>query len=268
MSRAGEARAYRAPAVGRAFAVLSELSTEPSGLTLSELAGRTGLPASSLLTILGSLREAEAVRLSSRKRYSLGVGMLRLGQAYSDGNELVESFRGEGLRIARQFDETVHLGVLTGTDVVYIARFSSSRPPPSVTALGRRVAAHASAVGKAVLAWRPDVAALYPPDGGLQVFTSTTRRTVSELVGDLDEVRRLGYSESDAECIEALQCVSAAIFDHTGAVVGAIGISVPAPRMSAALRHGLRRSVVSSAAVLSRTLGAARLPDCYEAVTA
>lgn len=266
MSRADEARTYRSPAVGRAFAVLSELSTEPSGLTLSELAGRTGLPASSLLTILGSLREAEAVRLSSRKRYSLDVGMLRLGQAYSDGNELVESFRGEGLRIARQFDETVHLGVLTGTDVVYIARFSSSRPPASVTALGRRVAAHASAVGKAVLAWRPDVAALYPPGGGLQVFTSTTRRTVSELNGDLDEVRRLGYSESDAECIEALQCVSAAIFDHTGAVIGAIGISVPAPRMSAALRHGLRRSVVSSAAVLSRTLGAAQLPACYETV--
>jgi DNA-binding IclR family transcriptional regulator len=249
-------RVYHSRAVERAFDVLSVLADRPGGATLAELTRATGVPGSTLLGILGSLGQSKTVR-EDGKRYTLDVGVLQLGQAYSAGVDVAGMFAPIGRKLRSVLDETVQLGVLSGHDAVYIARQESTQPVRLVALVGRRLPAHASAVGKALLAQLDDFE--LPSVLGDQPFPRLTYRTLTtyaELRRDLEATRRRGYAESREECIAGLHCVSASVFDHSGAAVAAISVSVPRFRMGPGRRSRVAAEVVGAAAEMSQALGA------------
>jgi DNA-binding IclR family transcriptional regulator len=249
-------RVYHSRAVERAFDVLSVLADRPGGATLAELTRATGVPGSTLLGILGSLGQSKTVK-EEDKRYTLDVGVLQLGQAYSAGVDVAGMFAPIGRKLRGVLDETVQLGVLSGHDTVYIARQESTQPVRLVALVGRRLPAHASAVGKALLAQLDDFE--LPSVLGDQPFPRLTHKTLTtyaELRRDLEATRRRGYAESREECIAGLHCVSASVFDHSGAAVAAISVSVPRFRMGSGRRSRVAAEVVGAAAEMSRALGA------------
>lgn len=249
---------YRAKAVERAFDVLSVLGERPDGATLADLTRATGVPGSTLLGILGSLRERKIVR-EDGKRYALDVGVLELGQAYFEGSDLTGLFFPVGRRLCAALDETVQLGVLSGASAVYIARHESTQPVRLVAKVGRRLPAHASAVGKALLAEMADsdVVALL----GHEPFASVTEKTLTTydaLRRALETTRRKGFAESREEYIPGLHCVSAPVFDRSGSTVAAITVSVPCFRMDRPRRDGIALEVIGAAAEMSQAMGADR----------
>ena len=249
-------RVYHSRAVERAFDVLSVLADRPGGATLAELTRATGVPGSTLLGILGSLGQSKTVR-EDGKRYALDVGILQLGQAYSAGVDVAGMFVPVGRKLRSALDETVQLGVLSGADAVYIARQDSTQPVRLVAFVGRRLPAHASAVGKALLAHLDDLELRSVL--GNQPFarlTDKTLTTYAELRRDLEATRRRGYAETRDECIAGLHCVSAPVFDHSGSAVAAISVSVPRFRMGKGRRSLVAAEVVGAAVELSQALGA------------
>jgi DNA-binding IclR family transcriptional regulator len=249
-------RSYRSPAVGRAFAVLRLLAEHPEGLTLGSIARLTRVPASTLLAILGSLCEAHVVSKDSSRRYLLDVGIFQLGQAYAQGVDLMRAFEPVAGEMIRACDETVQLAVLAGCEVMYVAREESSQPMRLVTAIGRRAPVYASSAGKALLVDldAEELRALLGPEPFERV-TPTTLTTYEELERELAKGRATGLVESREECIVGLHCVGAPIRDHSGAVIAAISVSVPVPRMTARRRHLVAASVWTAARGISRRLG-------------
>jgi IclR family acetate operon transcriptional repressor len=249
-------RMYRARAVERAFDVLSVLGERPDGATLADLTRATGVSGSTLLGILGSLRERTIVR-EDGKRYALDVGVLQLGQAYFEGADLAGLFFPIGRRLCAALDETVQLGVLSGASAVYLARHESTQPVRFVGEVGRRRPAHASAAGKALLAEMADadIVALL----GHEPFARVAEKTITTydaLRRALETIRRKGFAESREECIPGLHCVSAPVVDRSGSAVAAITVSVPCFRMGRARRDGIAAEVIGAAGEMSQALGA------------
>ncbi len=246
------ARKYRSRAVSRAFRVLELLGEHPGGLTLAAMARQTGVAMSSLLPILGSLAECSTVRILPERRYALDVGVLQLAHRYIQGADLVCEFAPIGQRLVQEFNETVQMGVLSGSEVTYIAREESRHPVRLVSQLGHTVPAQNSAIGKALLSGlRADrLRELIGPEP-FPALTSSSLRTYRSLERDLHSIRVNGFGESREECIEGLHCVSAAIKDPSGALVAALSISTPVFRMNPSTRLAMIRSVKSAADEIS-----------------
>jgi IclR family transcriptional regulator, KDG regulon repressor len=127
-----------------------------------------------------------------------------------------------------------------------------------VSAVGRRLPAHCTGVGKALLSGLADeeVARRYGgEDARLTAMTPGSLTTVGALRAALAEVRRRGYAIDDCESNRDVRCVAAPVYDHRGAAIAAMSISVPASRTAADWPGGLADLVVNGARDLSRRLG-------------
>jgi DNA-binding IclR family transcriptional regulator len=134
--------------------------------------------------------------------------------------------------LARQFGETVHLGRLDGAHIVYLAKRESVHPLRLYSAIGRRLPAHATALGKALLAERPDDVVDEVLSWPLAALTPHTITDRDALLADLATVRAQGYAVDREESTHGIVCFAVALPLRTPAV-DAISLSVPLARLSA-----------------------------------
>ncbi len=128
--------------------------------------------------------------------------------------------------LARAVGETVHLASLDGFDLVYIAKVEGNSAVQMASQIGSRGVCHATALGKCLLAGRPEEEwEAYVVERGLPRRTARTITTKEGLFAELRRVRELGWAVDDVENEEGIRCVGAPIRDHLGSVVAAISIS-------------------------------------------
>jgi IclR family transcriptional regulator, KDG regulon repressor len=190
-------------------------------------------------------------------RYRLGMRLFQLGNVFADQLDLSQ----EALLVAREVaaacDETVHVAVLDGTDVVYITKVDSTHPVRMVSAVGRRLPAHCTGVGKMLLtALTPEAfEARFPADRKLSAMTPDSITSPARLRTHLEEIRAQGLSYDNCESNESVCCVAAPVYDQTGAMVAAISISVPILRWDSTRREQWSELVGHGARRLSDRLG-------------
>jgi DNA-binding IclR family transcriptional regulator len=126
-----------------------------------------------------------------------------------------------------------------------------------VSAVGRRLPAHCTGVGKMLLSsLTPEaIDALYPSDTPLETMTSKSISSRAKLDSALSRIRRAGLSYDQGESTKDVNCVAAGVHDHTGRMVAAMSISVPSTRWDAAARARLPTLVQEGAQRLSENLG-------------
>lgn len=247
------------PAVTRAFAILG-LVRRGGPLSVREAALELGLPRSSVHELMHTLAGLGAIAPAdgSSGRFTLGLLLHELGSAYLSQVDVAREGLREAEAAAAACGETVHLATLDGVEVVYLAKVDSIHAVRMVSAVGRRLPAHCTGVGKALLSGLPDeeVARRYGgEDAALPAMTDSSLATVGALRAVLAEVRRRGYSTDDCESNRDVRCVAAPVRDHQGAVVAAMSISVPVSRTAADWPGGLVDLVRDGARDLSRRLG-------------
>ncbi len=111
---------------------------------------------------------------------------------------------------------------------------------------------HASAPGKAILAWLPEAElARVVADNGLTAFTDKTITSLGNLIEELRLVRRSGFAMDDGEFRTDLVGYGAVVRDKSGAVVCSIGATIPRKRASDEYRKHIARTVVECARDLS-----------------
>jgi DNA-binding IclR family transcriptional regulator len=203
----------------RTLEVLEALATRAS--TLGELVRTLGIPKSSLHGILRTMTERGWVEQHGTA-YKLGLKALEVGAAYLDADDAVDLQSRVLDRLAAEFGETVHLGRLDGNFVVYVAKRESVHPLRLYSAIGRRLPAHATALGKALLAERPPQE--LPVE--LERLTAHTITDRAALDAELAAVRERGYALDREENSEGIICVAMTM--PTG---DAISLSVPATRI-------------------------------------
>jgi DNA-binding IclR family transcriptional regulator len=247
-TRTGAARVQsveRAAALLRAVAAASGASA-----TATALAETVGLNRTTTWRILATLEQQGLVSLDrTAGRYTLGFGLIDLaGQA--GGAALVRSARAVLRRIAAKTGETAALAVMRDGALVYVAE---ETPDVAFLAgwLGREASLHATATGKALLAFAdPDHVRdlLQLPRGGrLPRFTSSTTTSLTELQRELRETRARGYSVSRGEAMESAWGVSAPVLDAVERPVAILSLWGPPERVTEERLGPLGRVVLRGA---------------------
>jgi DNA-binding IclR family transcriptional regulator len=249
---------YRIQSIERAVAILNAFSAETPELGVTELAERLALHKSTVHRFLVNLEAAGLVERNTRsQRYRLGLRIFELGglvlQQMNLWDEALPFLEG----LVRDSGETGHLAVLDSGEAIYIERVEARRALRIPSAVGRGYPAHATNLGKVLLAYLP------PEDlrevvsaRGLAAYTPHTITDPDRLDAELARIRAQGYAVDNEEYDEGLRCIGAPIQDHTGHVVAALGIGGPVTRVTPARVAELAELVMRAAKGLSRRLGA------------
>ncbi len=242
----------------RGLDILETLSAHPDGLTLSEICRTLTLPKSSTHALLHGLLARNYLMNGRRDRtYRLGPRLFQLGNAYVQGIDLVGEGQETVRAVSRRCDETVHLATLEGRDVLYVAKEEGTSYIRMVSALGKRVPAHGTGIGKVLLAAlsEEELQTLYPPERPPERLTSTTITRLPELKAELARTRERGYALDNEESTVGLRCVAAPIYDAERQTVAAMSVSVPVSRWSPERQEELLALVRDGARELSQRLG-------------
>lgn len=216
------------PAVLRSLDVLELFMDARHGLTAPEVVQRTGLPRTTVHELLTTLAERRYLRREdSTATYHLGLSVFRLGNAFAERLDLHSVGVRVAQSVARDCDETVHVGILEGLDVVYVCKVDSTQSVRMVSRMGGRVPASCTAVGKALLAHLPEAERRRIVRKGLAKLTSRSITEPHVLANQLDQIRAAGVAFEAGESNPDVSCVAAPVRDHSGTVVAALSISVP-----------------------------------------
>jgi IclR family acetate operon transcriptional repressor len=243
--------------VDRAVTLLEAIAEAGGETTLTELSQRTKLNISTCHHLLSTLvHRGYVAKVPVRRSYALGARVLFLANACLRQVDLPARALPFIEKINEQTGETVHLAVLQGDAMMKVAKREARHPVRVDTgALGKTDAPHATATGKAMLAWLPEDDMRRVLSHGLARFTPKTITEWPALIEALRHVRRNGYAIDDEEYQPGVICIGAAIRDHNGAVVGAISASTPTMRASEAHLTLVREQVTSAVRALSAELG-------------
>jgi DNA-binding IclR family transcriptional regulator len=239
----------------RTVELLELLSRTGEPLTLSEIQRELSYPKSSLFVLLRTLVARGWVETDRRGTgYSIGVRALLVGTSYLDRDPVIRAATRVLEDLRAEVNETVHLARLDGGDVVYLASRESAHQLRLTSRVGRRLPAHATSLGKALLAGHTDaeVDALLP--ARLEALTPHTLTTREDLFADLAETRERGYAVERGENTAGLGCFAVAL-DSKNPAVDAISCSVPSVRLDdAAHAAQVLEAIVRHARELSAIL--------------
>jgi DNA-binding IclR family transcriptional regulator len=246
---------YHLQILSRAIGVLFAFSARRPQRTLDELAAELELSKTSLLRILRTL-EGERFLLRSDDHYRLGPRVLDLGNVFLSTLSVHKVAQPFMSALAQRCGQTVSLGILDGFEVVYIAIEQAQREVGIQGEIGGRHPAHATGLGKVMLA-DLDAEAL---DALLdaQELKRLTHRTIVDpalLRERLRQVDKDGFAVDEEERGIGIRCVAAPIRDHRGQVIAAISLAGPIFHMTDDVLPDFQARLIDTARALSEALG-------------
>ena len=238
-------------AVDRAITLLETLAEARQELRLQDIARMTGLKVSTCHHLLNTLlRRGYVAKLDKPRAYFLGPRLAEIASMRGARFDIVREARPFLDRLAEDSGAVVRLAAFEGTDLNVLYETTAAGRAAEPRAPGP--AAHATALGKAILAWLPEPEiARVVADHGLAPFTRTTIVSLGELVESLRQVRRHGFAVEDREFREDEMAIACVIREKAGAVVGSVGATVPVDSPAAADLQALQIAVSHSAREIS-----------------
>lgn len=238
--------------VVRAFGLLETLAELRGEAGVSELADASGLALPTIHRLIRTLVSLGYVRQLPSRRYTLGPGIVRLGEQAA---RLLTTWARPTLEdLERSAQETANLAILDGDMVTYVAQVPSRHQMRMFTEVGRRVHAHSTGVGKSLLAQLPDERVRdIVRRVGMPRYTDTTITSEDELLADLQRIRERGYSIDESEQELGVRCFAVAVPGTSTPT--AVSVSGPSTRVTmdsaATIVPALERAVAELQEVLS-----------------
>ncbi len=232
-------------AVERAISLMDVLADGTGPRGVNDLARALGAHASTISRLLGTLADAGLVeRDAASGRYRLGLRVAHWGSAAVAGRDLRELARPLLAELAAISGETATLSLAAGTEALTADYVASSQTVLSQARVGRASVGHATAVGKVLLAFRPDALAALP--ARLEPFTDTTIVDRPALERALATVREQGFAEASDEREPGLHAIAVPVLDARGELAAVLGLQGPdrfdAPARARALEPLLERA--------------------------
>jgi DNA-binding IclR family transcriptional regulator len=251
---------YPSPAVARALTVLETLVGSDEDLTLTALARETGIPLATCASIVYTLEQRDYATRKIVGRSHFWRPTLRL---YGLATQLIRkvdlsSVANQEMRdLAERVGMPVHLGVLTGASIVYVAKASLPGFIQFDTYPGKVAPFNLTALGRAIAAYLPDdelrplLSQLAPGQGPKGVPADQ-----QEFEAELTRVRQQGYSTEDEEEQAGIACIAAPVFDASGHVTAAVGLTGFAKDFNKTATRHAESGIRDLAKLISQRLGA------------
>lgn len=248
---------YWVPILGSAIKILGVFYEAESDLTLHEITSKAKVGKTSAFRILYTLDKVGYVEKDPvTGRYRLGVGIVSAARKTLSAGNLIQIARPYLKKLRDEFGETTNLASLLKDEIVYLEIVESLHSFRMSDTVGSRVPWHSTALGKSIAAFLPeDRVKNLLKQSSMKRLTPHTITGLREYMEILSTVRVQGYSQDMEESELGATCVAAPIFGAEGAIVGALSISGPTPRIrdkQSKIIHSLR----SVATTISRTLSA------------
>ncbi|MCU4161686.1 IclR family transcriptional regulator [Acidiphilium sp. AL] len=247
-----ETQIYGVPAVERAIKLLRSISEGESIANLSHAAKLLGINRTTLIRLLASL---EAGRFVEKKPYGVGYqigpGLIGVAAQTFMSRDLSQTALPYLIMLSETYGLSAHLGILEGRDVLYLLRQVPNVFRASAIRVGSRLPAHATTMGRIILAYLPerDVRSLFA-GADLTPVTESTATRIDDLIAQIAQDRQIGLAWSASYYEPGVDSFAAPIFDHSGLVVAAINISGPEAAFSieggkrARIGESLRRAAM------------------------
>jgi DNA-binding IclR family transcriptional regulator len=248
-----------APATGASHKTLAVLEAALLNERFTDIVDAAGLPKSTVHRILSTLVDEGFVTGDADNGFRAGARFMTLAGRALSGLDISQLAQPVVDRLVASVNCTVHVGAVSGDEMVYIIRTDSTKPYRMRSRVGLAIPMHSTGMGKAALAFWPDEqVASYVERTGLPARTAATITDPAHLQEALAEIRAKGYALDLGENEVGTVCVSAPIFDHAGRVTHGLSVS------SIALDHpdrsieSLAPEAIAAADEISRLLGATR----------
>jgi DNA-binding IclR family transcriptional regulator len=248
------ARPAAVKSADRTVELLEALASSERRLTLTELHHELSYPKSSLYMLLQTLVARGWVEVEPASgTYGIGVRALLVGTSYLDHDPVVQVAIRVMEHVRREVNETVHLARLDGGDVVYLASRESEHHLRVVSRVGRRLPAHSTSLGKALLAERPaaEVDSILPEK--MHPLTPNTVVDRAALHEQLAKFRVAGYAHEREENTPGLGCFAVAL-PYRNPVIDAISCSVPLGRLDADHENQVVTALLEGAKTITELL--------------
>jgi len=243
--------------VDRALHVLETIAEASDDITVSEVSERVGLNVSTCHHLITTLVYRGYVTHVSRSRgYALGPKLAELVETSEKESDPAILLEPDLRELGARLGHGVQFAVLSETSL--LTKLSVPNSADNVVEpdeVRKMTALHATATGKAILAWIPDTELVRVISAnGLTGYTPQTITTLSGLVEELRLVRRRKYAVDDQEFVEGIVCIGATIREGAGAVIGSISTTVSAERATEDYRQYLIKEVIRAANSFSNKL--------------
>jgi IclR family acetate operon transcriptional repressor len=246
-------------ALDRAFLILDIIADAGGEAKLTEIASVAGLNVSTCHHLISTLHNwGYVARGSGGRTYVLGSRILHLSAACLRQVDLPRRAQSYVDRLNDQTREAVQLAIMQDTNLVSVLHRDARHAVRVDAGLGGKSnAAHATATGKAILAWLPPIELdRIVAAKGLRAFTPHTIADIEKLKEELRLTRRNGFAVDREEFQPGVVCIGAAIRDHAGAVVGSISVSSPSYRATPKYLDQIKVHLIAATDGLSAELGA------------
>lgn len=216
--------------IGKVMRILHAFDVDDAELTLAELVTRTGLHKATVHRLAGELTAARLLDRTDHG-YRLSGGLFELGMRASVERGLLEIAMPFLQDLYERTHETVHLGVLDGHEILYIAKIGGHRQASAPSRTGGRMPLHCTGIGKALLAHADIDVRRAVLAGPLIRRTPRTIAAPGLLSQQLDTVRERGIAFEYEESAPGIACVAAPVLDVAdNTVIAAISTTGPTHR--------------------------------------
>ncbi len=247
----------RIQSIERIAEILDYLVDKPKGARLTTISKDLMLNKSTAFGLISTLEQLNYLEQDQETgKYVLGLKLFELGQASYARLDLVSVAKPHITRLSEKYEETVHVAVLSGTEVVYLDKVESSRSMRVSSQIGGRQPVYCTALGKALAAYLSDkeIQELAQNTEFIR-YTSTTITSPDQLVDELKRIKEQGYSIDNEESELGLYCVSAPVFNGEMKVIAAISIAGTVRRIKEEGGQKLINDIVETASIISANMG-------------
>jgi IclR family KDG regulon transcriptional repressor len=248
-------------AVLKVFAILQSLA-ERNETGISELSMRLGMPKATIYRFLQTMKSLGYVRQEiDSERYGLTMRMFELGTKALQYPDLVELAKSHMQQMSDATGETVHLGMLIDSEIIYVHKVDSRHMLGMYSRVGRRAPLHCTAIGKVLLAWEPVPQRQRILAGcDFKRYRDKTITTLEAYMTELDRTRDQGYGQDREEFDDHIRCVGVPIFDRHNQAVAGLSVSTPTFRFDEARESEIVALLQDASRVISKQLGCTNHP--------
>jgi DNA-binding IclR family transcriptional regulator len=251
------APAYNVPPVARAFKLLRHISAGDCVTNMSETARTLGLSRTTLIRLIGTLKSEQMIEpKADGAGYRLGLGLVGLAGEALLSSDIVQAGGPVIARLTEELALSSHIGVLSGRDVLYVGRRTPNVHLVSNVGIGSRLPAHATTMGRIILAHLPRDAVVSLFDGvRLVAATAKTATSLQALLKQIAQDAAAGIAWSNSNFEPGIASAAAAVFDQSGRVAGAINVTGPSAAFTDERKDQIEATVIAAASQISRRLG-------------